>query len=56
MYQDEVFDEKGLEEISCNRGRCWKTKKHGTWFDGMFVKGDIVHEINKDLWRKNLYG
>lgn len=44
------------EAIPCTRGRCWKMKRKGTWFEGLFVKGDIVHEINKDLWRKNIYG
>ncbi len=45
-----------IQKVNCHDGKCWEEKKGRQSFEDLFEEGNIVQNINRDLWKKNFYG
>lgn len=44
-------------QVACHKGKCWELKDRGhADFDDLFKADNFVDEIEKQLWRKTVYG
>ncbi|MBD3248578.1 hypothetical protein GF336_00855 [Candidatus Woesearchaeota archaeon] len=46
-----------INKVACHAGKCWEEGKTNTGkVEEMFEDENIVEQIEKDLWKVNLYG
>ena len=45
-----------IQRVACHNGKCWEEKKGVYHFEELFRDGNIVDNIEKDLWKYEFYG